>query len=82
LLFIAIISEKKLISMFTYICSTYIYLYLQYLYVQTVFGPNLGALIFGSTMLVGAILAYFLPETNNQKLPENIAEANVFMTGK
>ncbi|KAF6040824.1 Orct [Bugula neritina] len=52
-----------------------------YLYVQTVFGPNLGALIFGSTMLVGAILAYFLPETNNQKLPENIAEANVFMTG-
>jgi len=51
------------------------------MHIQTIFGPSLGALIFGIVMFIAAILAYFLPETNGQRIPETIAEANVFQTG-
>jgi len=53
---------------------------LQNMHVKTIFGPSLGSLIFGITMFIAAILAYFLPETNLKKVPETIADANVFVT--
>ena len=46
----------------------------------TRFGAGLGAMIFGITMFIGGLAALTLPETNNRKVPESIAEANVFMT--
>lgn len=49
---------------------------------QTVFGPYLGALIFGATMFIGGLLAFLLPETNKKRIPETIAEANVFLTSR
>ncbi|XP_067942897.1 organic cation transporter protein-like [Watersipora subatra] len=50
--------------------------------VDTIFGSNLGVLIFGITMVIGGFLAFLLPETNNYRMPETIAEANVFRTGR
>jgi len=48
--------------------------------VETPFKQGLGALIFGITMFIGGWAALALPETNNKRVPETIAEANVFMT--
>ena len=50
--------------------------------VETVFGAGLGTFIFGITMFIGGVLTIFLPETNQQIMPETIAEANVFMAGR
>jgi len=47
--------------------------------VTTRFGAGLGAMIFGITMFIGGLAAFTLPETNNKKVPESIAEANTFM---
>ena len=48
----------------------------------TIFGVGLGPLIFGITMFIGGALTFYLPETNKQKIPETIAEANAFRTGR
>jgi hypothetical protein len=54
-------------------------LFFQYLFWETPFGSGLGSLIIGLTMVIGFITAIFLPETNNQKIPETIQEADSFM---
>ena len=56
------------------------YFSLQHKYTNTPFGKGLGPLIFGITMFIGGIMTFYLPETNKQKIPETIREANLFGT--
>ncbi|XP_067942432.1 organic cation transporter protein-like isoform X2 [Watersipora subatra] len=51
-----------------------------YQQVVTIFGVGLGPFIFGISMLIGGLLAFYLPETSQQRVPETIKEANVFRT--
>ena len=45
---------------------------------ETIFDVGLGPLIFGITMFIGGVLAFYLPESNGRKVPETIQEANDF----
>ena len=60
----------------------YFFTLLQYKYVSTLFAAGLGPLIFGATMLIGGFLTFYLPETNNKKIPVTISEANTFVIRK